>query len=725
MTPRPPAPRAALPGGRRDPAALAWPVARLGEALHALAQTAGLRPAPEPTSLASGPHSDEASIGGWLEAAAAALALEAQAVEALYAEVPGLLRRAAPAILRLPGGPASGVLALARCAGRKVVLLGPDRRLHRLPAALVRDALCRDLDARLGPEIDRLLADAAVPARRRRRARAALLGERLGAARIAGIWLVALPAGAAFRSQARRAGLPRLARRMLVAHLGQHLLLLAAWWVLGRGALAGSLDAGWLLAWGLMLLTVAPFRALELWSQGVLSARAGVLLKRRAMAGVLGLEPEAIRHQGAGQLLGRVLNAEAMETLALTGGHVGLIALVELALAIPVLVLGSGGWPHALALAGWTGVAAVLGWRYLERRRAWTDARLAMTYDLVEQMVGQRTRLAQLPAGRWHEGEDRALERYVGLSREMDRQAALLRVAVPRGWLLLSLAAMAPGFVMGTATPAGLAIGVGGALFAFKSFWKLVRGLSDLAEAAIAWREVGAIFRAAGRDESSAMPPSAVAGAGPEPAAQPAPVVLEAHQLVDRYDERAEPALDRCDLIIRRGERLLLEGPSGGGKSTLASLLVGLRVPRSGLLLLEGLDRHSLGARGWRRRAVGAPQFQENHVLVDTLAFNLLMGRGWPPRPGDLEEAEALCRELGLGGLLDRMPAGLLQMVGESGWQLSHGEKSRLYIARALLQRAELVVLDESFAALDPESLRQALTCVLARARTLLVIAHP
>jgi ATP-binding cassette, subfamily B, bacterial len=152
---------------------------------------------------------------------------------------------------------------------------------------------------------------------------------------------------------------------------------------------------------------------------------------------------------------------------------------------------------------------------------------------------------------------------------------------------------------------------------------------------------------------------------------------------------------------------------------------VGLRQPQSGLLLLEGLDRHSLGDEGWRRRAVAAPQFQENHVLVDTFAFNLLMGRDWPPRPADLEEAEAVCRELGLGDLLDRMPAGLQQMVGEFGWQLSHGEKSRLYIARALLQRAELVVLDESFAALDPESLRQALNCVLGRARTLMVIAHP
>ena len=91
----------------------------------------------------------------------------------------------------------------------------------------------------------------------------------------------------------------------------------------------------------------------------------------------------------------------------------------------------------------------------------------------------------------------------------------------------------------------------------------------------------------------------------------------------------------------------------------------------------------------------------------------------------DYKEAEAVCRELGLGELLGRMPGGFEQMVGESGWQLSHGERSRLFIARALLQRADLLVLDESFAALDPENLRLALDCVLKRAPALLVIAHP
>jgi len=192
-----------------------------------------------------------------------------------------------------------------------------------------------------------------------------------------------------------------------------------------------------------------------------------------------------------------------------------------------------------------------------------------------------------------------------------------------------------------------------------------------------------------------------------------------------RYHDQGRFVLQACNLRIQPGDRLLLEGPSGGGKSTLAALLAGLRSPTSGLLLLWGYDRHTAGTQEWRRRVVAAPQFHENHVFTGTFAFNLLMGRRWPPLQEDLEAAGAVCRELGLGDLLDRMPAGLQQMVGECGWQLSHGERSRLYIARALLQQADMLILDESFGALDPENLQRALRCVLQRASTLLVIAHP
>ena len=95
----------------------------------------------------------------------------------------------------------------------------------------------------------------------------------------------------------------------------------------------------------------------------------------------------------------------------------------------------------------------------------------------------------------------------------------------------------------------------------------------------------------------------------------------------------------------------------------------------------------------------------------------LRLGRQSLLTPQDFEEAETVCGELGLGELLKRMPAGLLQLVGETGWQLSR--------SRALLQEADLVILDESFAALDPENLRLALECVAKRARAVLAITHP
>jgi ABC-type transport system involved in cytochrome bd biosynthesis fused ATPase/permease subunit len=202
-------------------------------------------------------------------------------------------------------------------------------------------------------------------------------------------------------------------------------------------------------------------------------------------------------------------------------------------------------------------------------------------------------------------------------------------------------------------------------------------------------------------------------GLAPRPVKTPIPphdLVRDGNEALGRWIEAAAGCLGL--------EAEPLEAPYGEAEQLV-------RNAGPALLLLNGLDRQTLGPAGWRRWVVAAPQFHENHVLTGTFAFNLLMGRRWPPQPGDMEEAEALCGALGLGDLLGRMPAGLLQIVGETGWQLSHGEKSRLYIARALLQGADFVVLDESFAALDPENLRRALRCVLDRASTLLVIAHP
>jgi len=702
----------------------AWPLSRLAEAVETLAAACKMPlqsaepPGPPVLPEASLPRSQ--ALERWLQGVAANLGLEVEATEAPYPEVSALVRGAGPAIVRLEaaqgdaaqgeaaqGDAAQGeeerFLLLLRGGGSKVTLIGPNRAQGRVPAGALVAALCREVEDSVVDEVDSLLERAGVPEGRRPRARAAILRERLGAVRIRGCWLLRLPPGVSFWKQMVHARIPRRLVTFFMAHLVQHLVMLCSWWVVGNAALQGHFDRQWLLAWVLLLLSQVPLSVLVSWTQGTFAIGVGGLLKLRLLVGALRLEPEEIRHQGAGQLLGQVIESGAVESMALSAGFSGVMAVVELIAAGVVLSVGPGGGVRLLLFFGWIILTGVMGWRYFRQRTSWTGTRLEMTNDLVERMVGHRTRIAQERRERWHDGEDQLLARYLDQSHDLDR--TLVRFSVM--------------------------------LLASRALGTLAGGVGALTATLVAWRRVAPLFHAAAREDDAVGAADLAPAAPQRRAAEQASLedkdgssgdampVLEAHDLVFRYRDHGEPVLRGCSLVVPPGARLLLEGPSGGGKTTLASLLVGLRRPESGLLLLKGLDRQSLGARGWRRQVVAAPQFHENHVMTGTFAFNLLMGRRWPPEPGDMEEAETVCRELGLGPLLERMPAGLLQVVGETGWRLSHGERSRMFIARALLQRSELMVLDESFAALDPANLRTSLECVLRRAPALLVIAHP
>ena len=486
----------------------------------------------------------------------------------------------------------------------------------------------------------------------------------------------------------------------LLAILGgdllRQVLLVAAWFIIGRSVLTGNFDPAWLWAWALLLFTGIPLQLLTTHAQGQLATGLSGIFKARLLHGALKLQPDEIRHQGLGQFLGRILETDAIELLALSGWLTALVSLTQLLIAMGVLATGIGGWLHALLLAVCALVTLFLGWRYWRTNRAWVAAYRGMTNDLVERMIGHRTRLAQEEAAAWHTDEDRDLDRYLRLSEQVDR-AGMLLAAIPRAWMVVGLAGIAAAFLAAASTPARLAISLGGIFLALQALSSIVAGVQNVVAVTQAWGQVAPLFNAAARREDAA---SVVLPAQPEPARESAqPTLLTAKEITFRYRQYGQPILDRCNLQVRRGDRLLLEGPSGGGKSSLAAVLAGLRTAESGLLLLAGYDRPSLGAETWRRRIAVAPQFHENHVFTETFAFNLLMGRRWPPTNGDLAEAEEICRELGLGDLIGRMPAGLQQMVGESGWQLSHGERSRLYIARALLQGADLMILDESFAA--------------------------
>jgi ATP-binding cassette, subfamily B, bacterial len=683
-----------------------WPSSRLGEILNLL--TAGPRVANPQSPTPQGVD----ALAHWLESAALTIGFEAQPAETTYADFERDLPHMGPALLHVPTESGPAFLAILRGS----IILTPDLRKVRADPALIRSALCAGFEAPVLSEIQETLARAEIPESKQSRARDAILKERLSSKRIRGIWLLRLPPGADFREQLRHARIPRRLAALASAHAVQYLLWILAWYVVGSNVLRGGADRAWLLPWALLLLTLVPLRVLITRLQGWVAIGAGALLKQRLFLGSLRLDPDSLRHQGAGQLLGRVLESEAVEALALSGGFLALVALIEIVAAIFVLAFGAGGLLQSSLLFVWLLAAAGIAWNYFQRNRDWTDVRLAMTHDLVESMAGHRTRLAQLASDRWHDGEDEALEKYLTSSRGLDRSTARLIALVPRGWLVVGLLGLTPAFMHGNASPARMAIAVGGTLLAYRAWRRLAAGAWQLAGAAVAWQRTAVLFHAATRRE--------LPGSLDMAALQESPLVADARDLVFRYNDRTEPVLRRASLQIAVGDRLVLEGPSGGGKSTLVSLLAGVREPSSGRVLINGFDRPTLGAAEWRRRLAAAPQFHENHVLAETFAFNLFLGHPAVVTQSDFEEAQAICAELGLGDLLDRMPAGMLQMVGETGWQLSHGERSRLYIARALLQDAELVVLDESFAALDPENLKRGVECVVKRARSLLVIAH-
>ena len=187
------------------------------------------------------------------------------------------------------------------------------------------------------------------------------------------------------------------------------------------------------------------------------------------------------------------------------------------------------------------------------------------------------------------------------------------------------------------------------------------------------------------------------------------------------YPTRVEPALAGIDLRIRPGETLALAGPSGGGKSTLVSLLPRFYAPGSGRILLDGHDIQALTLESLRANI--ALVSQEIVLFNDTVYANIAYGRmAGAPEKDVIAAAEAAHAM----SFIRETPDGLNTLIGENGLRLSGGQRQRLAIARALLKNAPVLILDEATSALDSESERQVQAALdtLMRGRTTIVIAH-
>jgi ABC-type multidrug transport system fused ATPase/permease subunit len=186
-------------------------------------------------------------------------------------------------------------------------------------------------------------------------------------------------------------------------------------------------------------------------------------------------------------------------------------------------------------------------------------------------------------------------------------------------------------------------------------------------------------------------------------------------------DDRAgEEVLHGVSFQVEPGQMVALVGPSGAGKSTIASLIPRLYDPDRGAVRLSGIDVRDLTFESLRR-TVGVVT-QDGHLFHDTIRANLAYAA---PGAGDGEIWEAL-DSARLAELVRSLPDGLDTVVGERGYRLSGGERQRLTIARLLLAKPRVVILDEATAHLDSESelaVQQALGAALT-GRTAIVIAH-
>jgi ATP-binding cassette subfamily C protein CydD len=516
-----------------------------------------------------------------------------------------------------------------------------------------------------------------------------------------------------------------LALTVLLGTLGGIAIVVQAW-LLSRAIaqvfLGGQTLAG-VRTWLLLFLAVACLRAGLTWSSELAAHRVADRVKddlrRRLAAHLLALGPAYVQGERSGELAATLV--EGVEALdAYFRQYLPQLALAALVPLSVLLIVFPLDWVSGIVLlltAPLIPVFMVLIGRAAEAltRRQWT-ALGRMSAHFLDVLQG----LATLKAL----GRSREQLRSIAAVSERYRRTTMgvLRVTFLSALALEMVATLSTAVV---AVQVGLRL-LGGHIAFEQALFVLVLA----PEFYLPLRLLGVRFHAGMQGVAAArriwevldVEPQAARRAAPVPPASlpasPLPLVFEDVHLA--YDEGARPALKGLSLSVAPGETVALVGPSGAGKSTVAYLLLRFLEPDRGTITAGGRPLAALDPVAWRRQVAWVSQ--KPALFYGTVADNIRLAR--PTATPD--EVIWAARQAHAHEFVSRLPQGYDTLLGERGARLSGGQAQRLALARAFLQDAPLLLLDEATANLDPEveqSIQEALERLL-RGRAALIIAH-
>jgi len=194
---------------------------------------------------------------------------------------------------------------------------------------------------------------------------------------------------------------------------------------------------------------------------------------------------------------------------------------------------------------------------------------------------------------------------------------------------------------------------------------------------------------------------------------------IELKQVRFYYDEE-NPVLEDVGFTIEKGKITALIGISGAGKSTLVELLLRFQDPSGGSILVDGVNLRDLTLESWRK-AIGVVD-QDIFLFNDTIYNNIALGLLNSTEDQVVEAATGTFAD----GFIRQLPHGYDTLVGERGWNLSGGQRQRIALARAILRKPQILVLDEATSSLDSESeqlIQQYITDIRGKS-TILIVAH-